>query len=412
MACLDDPARAPAVIHERKARAQPRGHAAVQILRVIAKLFQATDRRGAAAAASTDRDDAPSSGQLAQPLAERTDRDVLGAVDVARAPLVLFAHIEEVVVGERLPEIDRVHLSILPFAHNDRVDAPYPVQIVPLIPEFLTRRRVKFTFPLRVMDELGIDRPAFTFVVGGVALQPDEGAHLSDIFNPYATIFDQWNVAAAMARGAGLVDEVGGRWRVTARGRELFARVRREADAYLAALAPIPAGDLTRLAALLAKALAAVEASDVPHDHISRTRYFVGDGRIPMVALENALMGLWHARDDSHMSSWRAVGIAGPTLDVLTRLWRKEASTDEELRQRLAQQHPDDVTAGLASLRRDGFLAPGALELTERGASLRQSIEDETDRRFFDPWPAQVAEHAGWIHGRLAAVNAALLPAS
>ena len=296
--------------------------------------------------------------------------------------------------------------------HNDGIESPYPVQIVPLIPEFLTRRRVKFTFPLRVMEELGIDRPAFSFVVGGVALQPDEGAHLSEIFSPYPTMFDQWIAAAAMARGAGLADEVGGRWRVTPQGRELTARVRREADAYLATLAPIPEGDITRLAALLARAQAAIEASDVPHDHIARTARLVGDGRIPMVALENALVGLWHARDDCHMSSWRAIGFEGPTFDVLTRIWRKEATAEDELRQKLAQQRPEDTTASLAALRSDGFVKGDALEVTDRGKSVRQAVEDETDRRFFAPWPADVAEHAGWIHGRLAAINTALAPAS
>jgi hypothetical protein len=289
---------------------------------------------------------------------------------------------------------------------------PYPVEIVPLIPEFLTRRRARFTYPLRVIEELGIDRPAFSFVIGGVALQPDEGAHISDLFNPYQTTFDQWEAPAAAARGAGLVEEIGGRWRVTAKGRRLAASVRHEADAYLRTLAPIPQDELRRLADLLATALEAIVRSGVPHDHITRISRFRGDATIPMVALENALFGLWQARDDCHMSAWREAGFGGPAFDTLTRIWRREAATEAELAQKLTQQRPEDIATGLARLRRDGLLEPSGLGLTPRGASARQAIEDETDRRFFSPWPDEVGDEASWIRDRLAAVNASLAPAA
>lgn len=260
------------------------------------------------------------------------------------------------------------------------------------------------------MEELGIDRPAFNFVVGGVALQPDEGARLVDIFNPYSTIFDQWHGAAAAARGAGLVDEVGGKWHATVKGRELFARVRREADAYLATLTPIPTPELARLGGLLGRALAAILASDVPKDHAPRATRFRGDGTIAMVALENALFGLWQARDDCHMSSWRDSGFDGPTFDVLTRIWRGEGKDEAELGTRLAQQRPEDVRAAVARLRRDGLVRSEALAVTEQGSAARQSVEDETDQKFFSPWPSDVATQSTWIAGQLAAVNAFLAP--
>ena len=50
--------------------------------------------------------------------------------------------------------------------------------------------------------------------------------------------------------------------------------------------------------------------------------------------------------------------------------------------------------------------------MTARGRDVRQRIEDETDRRFFDPWPEDVGHEGGWIAERLAAVNTALAPAS
>ncbi len=295
--------------------------------------------------------------------------------------------------------------------HNGTIDPPYPTALVRLLPEFLQRRRARFTYPLRLMEELGIDRPTLLgFVVGGLALQPDEGARLVDLFNPYATVFDTWNASAAEARGAGLVDDVGDRWHITPAGREVAARVRREADAHLATLEPIPAAETLRLAGLLARALAAIEASDVPRDHLARTRRFGGDRRIPMVALESAVFGLWQARDDCHMASWREGGFDGPTFDVLTRVWREEATTEDALAQRLAQQRPEDVGSALARLRREGLVEADRVAVTARGSETRQRVEDETDRRFFAPWPDDVGREAPWLRERLAAINAALAP--
>ncbi len=260
------------------------------------------------------------------------------------------------------------------------------------------------------MEELGIDRPSLLgFVVGGVALQPDEGARPVDLFNPYNTVNDTWIAAGAAARAAGLADDVGGRWHVTAKGRAVAARVRKEADAYLATLDPIPNADIRRLADLLARALGAIERSDVPHDHMARTPRFVGDAHVPMVALENAIFGLWQARDDCHMSSWREGGFDGPTFDVLTRIWRAEAATEDALAAKLPQRVAD-VHAAVARLRHDGLVRSDALAVTARGDETRRQVEDETDRRFFAPWPDDVGAEAPWMRERLAAINTALAP--
>ena len=280
------------------------------------------------------------------------------------------------------------------------------------MPDFLNRRRLGFTYPLRVVEELGIDRPALNFVIAGVALRPDDGARMPELFNPYSANYDHWAAPAAEARGAGLVDEVGDRWRATAKGRDLFKRVRAEADRYLATLTPIAKADIQRLAELLGRALTAIERSGVPKDHMGRIPYFRGDPSIPMVALENAVMGLWLARDDCHMASWREAGFDGPIFDVLTRVWRDEAKTEEELATKLTTQKPADVSASLAKLRKDGLLQPDTLAVTDRGRKSRQAIEDQTDAKFFSPWPDDVGAQGAWISERLGAINTALAPAS
>ena len=286
---------------------------------------------------------------------------------------------------------------------------PYPVELVPLFPEFLTKRRVKFTLPLRLVEELGIDRPALFFVVGGVA--PQGGGRYGEMWNPYATQWDQHQAASSAARDAGLVDEKNGRWDLTAKGQELMKRFRHEADVYLATLpSPLSTEDLSRLATLLGGAFEATAASLDRrwHSHIPRAARMAGDPKAhPMVALENAVYGLWNARDDTHMAAWRQAGIDGPTLDTLTRIWRGEAASGEDLAAKLTSQRPTDVAAELARLRRDGLVADGdPPRTTEKGTKARQAIEDETDRLFFSSWPDDLAASAGWIREKLALVNA------
>ncbi len=285
---------------------------------------------------------------------------------------------------------------------------PYPIELVPLFPEFLIKRRTKFTLLLRLVEELRIDRPALLFVIGAVA--PQGGGRFSEMWNPYATQWDQHLAASSMARDAGLVDERNGRWDLTQAGEALVRRVRREADAYLAGLAsPIPADDLARLAMLLKRAFEATAAGLERrwHSHIPRAARMAGDGSHPMVALENAVYGLWQARDDCHMAAWQQAGLDGPTLDTLTRIWRNEASSEEDLAAKLTSQRPGDVAGQLVRLRRDGLVADGdPPRTTDQGAKARQAIEDETDRLFFSAWPEDVGSEAGWIKEKLAAVNA------
>lgn len=286
---------------------------------------------------------------------------------------------------------------------------PYPVELVPLLPEFLNKRRTKFTFPLRLLEELRIDRPALFFAISGVA--PQGGGRLSELWNPYATQWDQHQAASSAARDAGLVDEKDGRWDLTLKGRETMKRVRHEADAYLATLpSPLALEDLARLASLLGRAFDATAASLDPrwHSHIPRAARMGGDATThPMIALENAVFGLWQARDDSHMAAWRQAGFDGPTLDALTRIWRAEAAAEDELAAKLTSQRPTDVAEELARLRRDGLVTTdGPLRTTEKGARARQAIEDETDRLFFSAWPDDVASSAGWLRDKLAVVNA------
>jgi hypothetical protein len=290
------------------------------------------------------------------------------------------------------------------------VREPYPTDLVPLLPQFLTRRRAKADFPLRAMERYGLDRPAYYFAMDFGNLDPD-GVTPAAIGNVhYRTTDEVWRGAAVAASGAGLLEERDGRWSLTEKGREALAELRSALDAHYAALAPLPAGDLERLATLLDQAYASGQAATEPalRDHRHRAaRYRWREPGSAFARLDAAVYGLWQVRDDCHVQAWRDAGLRGPVLDILTRLWRHEAASEAELTAKLPAQRPADVTAGLAELRGRGLVGDG-LALTAAGTSLRERIEAETDRYFFGPWPEAVGAEAAWIADRLAAVNAAL----
>jgi len=292
------------------------------------------------------------------------------------------------------------------------VREPYPLALVPLFPQFLNRRRAKSDFPLRAMERLGLDRPSYFFVVD-LGIQDPRGARPQDIGNStYRTTDDALRITAAAGESAGLLTWGDSRWTLTDKGTTVIREFRRAVDAHFASLAPIATDELERLGALLDSAYQAAAAAKEPatREHTPRgARYRWQDPSSPMARLDAAIYGLWQVRDDCHVQAWRDAALTGPAVDVLTRVWRKEAATEADLAGKIPSQRPEDVRASARQLRVDGLLTSGPeLGLTPNGAALRERIEAETDRYFFAPWPDVVGAATDWVTERLAAVNAAL----
>lgn len=290
---------------------------------------------------------------------------------------------------------------------------PYPIEIPPLLLLFLNKRRAKVTFPLQKTEELGLDRATFIWTIN-LSYRGDRGASAEpgDLASVYGTIPGRWLPMAAAARGAGLAEERNGRWYLTDKGRGLAAAMHEAARAHYATLAPLPKGELAELARLLDRAFSAAAKAPEPgkRQHTPFASGYRGDEPPTgsFAQLDAAVYGLWQVRDDCHMASWRAAGLAGPEVELLTRLWREEAADEAALADLLPHQGPEDVSAAMGRLRRDGLVAPDALKTTAAGATARQQIEDETDRLFFTPWPDEVGARSAWIAEKLIQVNSAL----
>jgi hypothetical protein len=293
------------------------------------------------------------------------------------------------------------------------VKPPYPVEIPPLLPLFLNKRRTKMTFPLQKTEELGLDRPTFTWAIN-LSYRGDRGASAEpgDLTSVYGTIPGRWLPMAAAARGAGLAEERNDRWYLTEKGRGLAAAMHEAARAHYASLDPLPKEELAELARLLDRAFLAAAKAPEPskRQHTPFAFAYRGDGppEGSFAQLDAAVYGLWQVRDDCHMAAWRASGLTGPEVELLTRLWREEAADEAALADLVPHQRPEDVTAALTRFRKDGLVEADDLKTTARGAAARQKVEDETDRLFFTPWPDDVGAKSGWIAERLIRVNTAL----
>lgn len=272
-------------------------------------------------------------------------------------------------------------------------------------------RRLPADWIPRAAQELGIDRPALLIALL-VERAGDAGLGERSANSVYTTKPDAAAPALAAAEGAGLIAKRGDRWHATDAGLALAQRVRKTSNGHLATIEVPDEAASRRLADLLERAFQA--SANAPEPAVKeRLPLGLGFRRAfrptnALAALDQAIYGLWMFRDDCHIAAWRAVGFDGPTLDVLTRLWRDQPATRDELVPTLMQQRPEDVDSALERLRREGRLEAGTLLLTERGRSERDRIEDETDRLFFTPWPDDVGAEGGWIRDRLEEAVAAI----
>lgn len=288
---------------------------------------------------------------------------------------------------------------------------PYPVDVVPLLPKFLSGRRVPADWIQRITGELGIDRPA-VLIAMAIERAGEAGLAERSVYSVYTTKLDASAPALAAAQGAGLITKSGDRWVATARGRDLAMRLRKASGEHLGTIATIPADELLRLSELLERAFQG--ATQAPEPSV-KDRLPLGLGfrrglrpLNAMAAIDQAAYGLWMFRDDCHIAAWRGAGFDGPTLDVLTRIWREQSGTLDELAPTLMQQRPEDVSAAVDRLRRDGLVERDALRVTERGRAKREAVEAETDRCFFTPWPEDVGAEGPWIRERLEQVVASI----
>src|SRR5258708_14282887 len=110
--------------------------------------------------------------------------------------------------------------------------APYPVALAPLLQQFLSHRRARSDFPLRAMERLGLDRPAYYAMID-LGIQDPRGARPQDVGNAtYRTTDAAIPAPMAAAESVGLVALRDGPWSRPRKGPAPPDQLRPRLDGY------------------------------------------------------------------------------------------------------------------------------------------------------------------------------------
>jgi hypothetical protein len=283
--------------------------------------------------------------------------------------------------------------------------------MVLLFPRFLNCRPFGWKGFQHFVQVSGLERQAI-FLLRALVQEIAAGEMLSRqemesrLFNPYSTLHPIFDSLPSLLEKGYLVHS-GGSDLVTVDGRAFIEKIAQAAQDYTATLTPIPFPELTRLTALLEVIAQRMWQAGEPtvKAHQARChRLPMITTSSPMVHLEAAVFALWMARDDAHIAAWRAEGLSGPHLDLVSQLWMGKAQTVPELTNVLQQtQRPEEILQGVTALSEAGYvLVEGErITLTESGQQVRTHIEEETDRIYFAPWPPLTLEDLDWLYSSL-----------
>jgi N-formylmaleamate deformylase len=286
--------------------------------------------------------------------------------------------------------------------------------IVEHLPLFLQIRRRHWTGLQTFLDQSHLTRSTFSLLR---ALEeetaPEQTLTLHQmqaaLFNPYATRFP-WVGQLPLLVERGYLQQRGEDYWVAEMGRTLVNQIEGAARDYMGSLQLSPSIPLSALAAMLVelvhRAWQAPEPASKTHQARTQRRLPV-EGSPPLVQVEWAILGLWEARDDAHMAAWRAYRFSGPVVDILSRLWSKEAQTLPGLKTVLEEsQWPADIEQGVQHLTQLGCVKVSGdyVQLTEQGQRIRDHIEAETNRIFFAPWEGMADDKVIWLAEQLTAI--------
>lgn len=204
-----------------------------------------------------------------------------------------------------------------------------------------------------------------------------------------------------------------GAYHLTALGREQMLRRRAFRQALMAQLAPLPAAELERLAALLRRLIdASLASADPPGSWClahSRRRAPADDASV-VVRLVQYFDDLNAFRDDAHMAAWRGYGLPGYAWEAFALVCAGTAASADAIHAQLAHRGYSrlEYGAALERLAERGWLSgrsTGEYGLTEAGRAAHAAAERLTDGYFYQPWACLSAAEIGELHMLLAGLR-------
>lgn len=186
-----------------------------------------------------------------------------------------------------------------------------------------------------------------------------------------------------------------GEFRLTEQGYHVINAFFQTAYKGLAQAPTLSQAEMNRLSQLLGKLVAAAEAAPEPeHKYaLASSRWTEPENDASSTLMvDQFTTDLGRFRDDAHIEAWQQIELLGQEKEVLTYVWKGDAHTAAELAEKLENRGYSEAeyAEALHVLQAKGYLESKEeyFQITPAGKSLRDSIEEETDRLFFSPWSA------------------------
>lgn len=187
-------------------------------------------------------------------------------------------------------------------------------------------------------------------------------------------------------------------YHLTDQGESVAREIPATAVKTAASIQPLPENEAEQLTALMWKVVAAALASiEIKHPALDRSRYYDPGPEAPATEkIRRYLNDLNAFRDDAHIAAWQAYDLAGYEWEAFSHIHGEyvfggAVSNGQELAEKLSSFRGYDAEAyesALQKLVERGWLRAenGRYAVSEEGKFVRDAVETETDRLFFDPW--------------------------
>lgn len=234
----------------------------------------------------------------------------------------------------------------------------------------------------------------YGWLLPALAFEPESiSATRLRVRSPYTSARLHDERLAKAAKQGFLAQVVEEEYRLTELGRHAAQRVVEAAYAKMATLQPIASAELERLANLLHRLVrSSLTAPEPPGKWciIHSRRTDPGDNASVVARIDQYLTDLGAYRDDAHLAAWQPYNVDGYAWEAFTYLWRGEATTLEDLHQKLGRRgySRDDYRRALEGLIKRGWVREESkgYRVIALGQEIRQAAENVTDQYFYAPW--------------------------
>jgi DNA-binding MarR family transcriptional regulator len=289
-------------------------------------------------------------------------------------------------------------------------------EVYDLIAEVMQQMNPVFVSYREAVQASGFEGPEWGTLAVAHDFEPKTAsAARFGIRNPYSNpaVFEER--LKTLAEKGVLAPAGDGEYTITDKGHELVQQLGDVLEDTMRATTPLPVADLDRIAGLVFKLIEAMAKIEKPADKRS---FFTnrssdrGPSSPPMLRFLQYVADLGAFRDDSHLSSWRSLGVSGQAWEALTFIWHDEAHTAAELVEKLEQRShdADAYSAALDELVAQGWVevVDGSFRLTDAGQTLRDEVEAKTDAYFYGAWTVLSPEELAELGDLLARLRDAL----